>query len=130
MIGMVLREGLGSRLDGILDKLIHFVLFSQLSLLEILQPAIDLAENGFPVAPISAYHWEWGAADLMNPKNLYGKDMLLNNRAPRTGEIMRMPILAKTFKVSTNTDLYRVSFKVNKYTGVWGRGAGTSCTCR
>ena len=81
---------------------------SQLSLLEILQPAIDLAENGFPVAPISAYHWEWGAADLLNPKNRHGKDLLLNNRAPRAGEIMRMPTLAKTFKVrlSPAEDVY------------------------
>lgn len=79
----------------------YFNFLSQLSLLEILQPAIDLAENGFPVAPVTAFHWEWGAADLLDPKNRYGKDMLLSNRAPRAGEIMKMPVLANTLKVSS-----------------------------
>ena len=72
---------------------------TQLSLSELLQPAIDLAENGFPVAPVAAYFWEKGSPDLMKPSNRHGGDMLLSGRAPKTGEIMRMPNLAKTFKV-------------------------------
>jgi gamma-glutamyltranspeptidase len=25
---------------------------------QVLEPAIELAENGFPVTPITAYHWD------------------------------------------------------------------------
>ena len=72
---------------------------SQISFCEILQPAIELAEKGFPVAPITAHHWEKGLPDLYSPGNTHGQDLLLGGRAPRAGEIMKMPQLAKTFKV-------------------------------
>ena len=75
-------------------------LFFQFSLLEVLQPAIDLAEEGYPVAPIAAYLWEEGAAELRNPSNAHGRDMLLpDGNPPRAGDIMKMPHLAATFKV-------------------------------
>ena len=71
----------------------------QFSLLEILQPAIELAEHGFPVAPVAAHLWGRRSWTLTQPGNAHGTDMLLNGRAPKAGEIMRMPLLAKTFKV-------------------------------
>lgn len=71
----------------------------QLSLAEILQPAIDLAEQGFPVHCIAAEGWAADSACLMDTKNKHGKDMLLNGTCPRTGDVMKMPFLAKTFKV-------------------------------
>jgi len=36
----------------------------RLSLAAILQPAIDLAEQGFPVSPITADLWEQGVGQL------------------------------------------------------------------
>ncbi|XP_006820927.1 glutathione hydrolase-like YwrD proenzyme, partial [Saccoglossus kowalevskii] len=69
-----------------------------LSVREILEPAICLAEDGYPVHPICAYSWEKGSFLLKDPKNIYGGDMLLNGKAPRVGEIMKMPLLANTFK--------------------------------
>jgi len=33
----------------------------QLSVGDILQPAIDLAENGYPVAPVTAHLWSLGS---------------------------------------------------------------------
>ncbi|CAG8453788.1 11877_t:CDS:10 [Diversispora eburnea] len=58
----------------------------KLNLSEILQPAIDLAENGFPVSEISAWMWKKGEDLLMASPN--GGDMLINGHAPKTGEIM------------------------------------------
>ena len=40
-----------------------------------------------------------GSGWLTDPSNKHGKDMLLNGKAPRHGQIMKMPKLALTFKV-------------------------------
>lgn len=67
--------------------------------METLQPAIYLAEEGFPVAPVAAYLWGLGSVDLLHPDNTHGEDLLLGGRAPTTGEVMGMPLLANTFRV-------------------------------
>ena len=64
-----------------------------------MQPAIDLARDGFPVHPVAAYHWKEGIASLINPANKHGSDMLLNGEAPRAGDVMKMPHLTATFEV-------------------------------
>ena len=66
---------------------------------EILQSVIDLAEEGFPVAPIAAHMWEQGSRELLDPSNAHGGDMLLEGKPPKAGEIMKMPHLAATFRV-------------------------------
>jgi gamma-glutamyltranspeptidase/glutathione hydrolase len=67
----------------------------KLSLYDILEPAITLAENGYPVAPLTSLYWDRGSCDLASK---HGGDMLLEGRAPKAGEIMRMPHLANTFR--------------------------------
>ena len=71
----------------------------QVSMLDILNPAIALADKGFPVHPVAADMWKKGEKCLLH--NKFGRDMLLEGRAPRAGEIMRMPFLAQTFQVHT-----------------------------
>jgi gamma-glutamyltranspeptidase/glutathione hydrolase len=68
-----------------------------LSMADILAPAIRLAEEGFPVAPLTAYFWSRGA-DRQLKSALNGGELLLDGRAPRAGEIFRNPGLARTFK--------------------------------
>ncbi len=64
---------------------------------EILAPAIRLAEEGFPVAPITAYSWQRGAQrQLASAPN--GHELTINGRGPDAGEIFRNPGLARTFK--------------------------------
>ncbi|XP_048759135.2 glutathione hydrolase-like YwrD proenzyme isoform X2 [Ostrea edulis] len=70
----------------------------KLSMLQVLQPAIELAETGFPVQELTATSWSKGSYLLTDPNNIHGKDMLLNGQAPKHGEIMRFPLLANTFK--------------------------------
>lgn len=73
--------------------------FGTMKLSDVLQPAITLAEEGFPVHPVVAHHWGKGAHLLQAESNEHGGDMLMpDGQAPKAGEIMHMPKLAKTFK--------------------------------
>ena len=68
-----------------------------LSMSEILVPAIRLASEGFPVAPLTAYFWQRGAQrQLQSAPN--GHELTINGRGPNTGEIFRNPGLARTFE--------------------------------
>jgi gamma-glutamyltranspeptidase/glutathione hydrolase len=62
----------------------------------VLAPAIRLAEQGFPVAPITAFFWDRSVTRLNNA--LGGTELTLNGRAPRTGEIFCNPGLAHTLR--------------------------------
>lgn len=68
-----------------------------LPLPEILAPAIRLAEEGFPVAPVTAYFWQRGAEQQLCTA-LNGSEMTIEGRGPRAGETFRNPGLAKTLK--------------------------------
>ncbi|MBI4771040.1 MAG: gamma-glutamyltransferase family protein [Chloroflexi bacterium] len=62
-----------------------------------LSPAIRLAEEGFPVAPLTAYFWERGAERQLKTAP-GGQALTINGRGPRAGEIFRNPGLARTFR--------------------------------
>ncbi len=69
--------------------------FGNKHLADLLQPAISLAIEGFPVSPITAYFW--GRAAQNQLKNaLNGNEMLMNGQAPRAGQIFKNIGLAKT----------------------------------
>ncbi|KAI1609753.1 gamma-glutamyltransferase [Exophiala viscosa] len=71
----------------------------KLTLGEILQPAIELGEEGFPVSEISASMWKNGETKL-KAASPNGLEMLKpDGRSPRSGEIFRNPHLAKTLRV-------------------------------
>ncbi len=69
-----------------------------LSLAELLAPAIRLAEEGFPVAPLTSYFWRRGAENQLKTA-LHGREMTLDGRGPNPGEIFRNPGLARTFRL-------------------------------
>ena len=64
---------------------------------EILAPAIRLAMEGFPVAPVTANSWKWGAQGQLK-EALNGHELTIDGRAPLAGEIFRNPNLARTFQ--------------------------------
>ncbi len=68
------------------------------SMSEILAPAIRLADDGFPVSPLTSYFWSRGA-DRQLKSALNGSEMTIDGRAPKAGEIFRNPGLAKTLSV-------------------------------
>jgi gamma-glutamyltranspeptidase/glutathione hydrolase len=66
-----------------------------MSMRDVLAPAIRLAEEGFPVAPITAYFWQRGAErQLVNSRG--GRELTIDGRGPRAGEVMRLPTLARS----------------------------------
>ncbi len=68
--------------------------FGRMTLAEALQPAIEIAEQGFAMTPAIARGWA-GQADLLATQGPAGQDMLLNGVAPRAGEIWTNPLLAR-----------------------------------
>ncbi|OLS25364.1 MAG: putative gamma-glutamyltransferase YwrD [Candidatus Heimdallarchaeota archaeon LC_3] len=73
--------------------------FGSLTIEEVLQPAINLAENGYPVSPVVALSWKSGEKQLRHGPN--AKELMINNRAPNPGELMKIPTLAKTMRAIT-----------------------------
>jgi len=64
---------------------------------EVLSPAIRLAQEGFPVAPITAYYWKRGLKRQLKHA-LGGLELSLSGRAPKPGELFRNPGLACTLQ--------------------------------
>jgi gamma-glutamyltranspeptidase/glutathione hydrolase len=64
---------------------------------DVLTPAIRLAEEGYPVAPITARAWIEGVERQLI-KSPGGIELTIEGRAPRPGEIFRNPGLSNTLK--------------------------------
>ncbi|HJS17464.1 MAG TPA: gamma-glutamyltransferase [Anaerolineales bacterium] len=65
---------------------------------EILAPAIRLAREGFPVAPVTAHAWQSGAqGQLKTAPN--GLELTIDGRAPRSGEVFRNLNLGRTLEL-------------------------------
>jgi gamma-glutamyltranspeptidase/glutathione hydrolase len=71
-------------------------LFGIMTMGEALAPAIRLAEEGFPVSPVTARAWGLGVPQLMNGP--HGDELLKDGEAPRAGGLMRNRYLARTFR--------------------------------
>ncbi len=69
----------------------------RMSIAQVLGPAIRLAEQGFPVAPITAFFWERGAKSCLAAAP-NGGELTIDGRAPRPGEIFRNAGLARTLR--------------------------------
>jgi gamma-glutamyltranspeptidase/glutathione hydrolase len=60
----------------------------------VLQPAIAYARDGYPVSELIAASWQRGEAKLRRLPS--GLELLPGGRAPRLGEVVRLPELART----------------------------------
>ena len=69
--------------------------FGKLDMTEILEPAINYANNGFPVSELISYYWNASARFLKKYPN-FEKIYMPNGHAPAEGEIFKNPYLAKT----------------------------------
>ena len=73
--------------------------YGSMELAEVLQPAIELAENGFPVTPIIAGQWA-GLVDLLSEDPGATATYLIDGeRAPRAGEWFTNPDLARSLRM-------------------------------
>lgn len=69
-----------------------------MSLGRVLEPAIAYARDGYPVSEVIADYWARGERKLAATPSA-AQAFLLNGRAPRAGEMMRLPDLARTFEI-------------------------------
>ncbi|MFC4271418.1 gamma-glutamyltransferase [Sneathiella chungangensis] len=71
--------------------------YGSMDFADLLAPAIDYAENGFPVTQRTSLDWEMGVKRLL--KNKAASDLYLKGgKAPAAGSIWRLPKLAATLK--------------------------------
>lgn len=77
----------------------------KLSMEQILKPAIELGERGFPISELASYYWR-RSEHLIRDASPNFAEMLKKDpnardgcRAPKTGEIMKNPTLANTFRL-------------------------------
>ena len=69
----------------------------RLPLADVFEPAIRMAEQGFPVAPLTAEFWQSGVERQLS-RAPGGQELMLDGRAPRAGELFRNPGLARTLR--------------------------------
>jgi gamma-glutamyltranspeptidase/glutathione hydrolase len=67
--------------------------FGKKKMNEVLAPAIQIAEDGYPVTEWIAQHFA-SNVDLLRDNEAAAKTFLISDRAPRLGEVMRNPDLA------------------------------------
>lgn len=70
--------------------------FGRLSLETVLGPAIRLADEGCPVSEVAARWWAAGAEELLS-RTRHGRELMIDGRAPRPGELFRNPGLVSVF---------------------------------
>ena len=70
--------------------------YGSMPLANILEPAIAYAEDGFPVSDIIA--WLWDSTIPRLSQHPSGSELMLDGRAPRHGEVVRLPELARTLR--------------------------------
>lgn len=71
--------------------------YGTMKLADLLRPAIDTAEDGFPVIEKAAEDWNAEVKKLRQTPAA-AANYLIDGRAPRPGEIFRQPNLARTFR--------------------------------
>ncbi|KAJ6574993.1 gamma-glutamyltranspeptidase [Mycena capillaripes] len=69
----------------------------KVSVADVLEPAIRLAEEGVPVSEIHSLSWQ-NSENLIKNASPNGDEMLLNGKAPLQGQIIKLPNLAQTFR--------------------------------
>ena len=69
--------------------------FGSRPMVELLDPAIRYAREGFPVTELIAYYWDRSVPRLSQFPG-FTKQFTVDGRAPRKGEIWRNPFLANT----------------------------------
>jgi gamma-glutamyltranspeptidase/glutathione hydrolase len=70
--------------------------FGTMEINEVLQPAIQIAEEGFPVSPFISFMWKLNQTKLK--RSQFGAELLIDNKTPKIGQIFKNPNLAQVFR--------------------------------
>jgi gamma-glutamyltranspeptidase/glutathione hydrolase len=71
--------------------------FGKLSLAQVLAPAVQYAEQGFPVGEVVSVYWK-DSERILKEDALTAKTFLPNGQSPKVGEIFRNPELAWSYR--------------------------------
>lgn len=71
--------------------------FGRLPMADLLAPAIDYAEQGFPLTQLVAYYWNRSVPFLQKFPG-FKETFMPGGKAPQEGEVFRNPRLAKTYR--------------------------------
>ncbi len=71
--------------------------YGTMSLAQVLVPAIQLAQHGFPVTEVIAHTWQMNSAKL-RPNAAAARTYLRGGKAPEPGDVIVQPDLARTFR--------------------------------
>ena len=71
--------------------------FGSLEMKDVLEPAINYAENGFPVTELVSHYMTLSSKFYSKYPN-FKETFTINGRAPQKGQIFKNPFLAKTLK--------------------------------
>src|SRR5215813_12309472 len=72
--------------------------YGTMKLSDLLQPAIELADNGFPVMEKTAEDWGY-EVDKLKRNRAAQENYLVEGRSPRAGEIFKQKNLARTLRI-------------------------------
>ncbi len=70
--------------------------FGKMPMTKILQPAIDYANNGFPVSELIAHYWQKSVPSLSLQVGSFKTTFTINGKGPKKGQIFKNPELAST----------------------------------
>lgn len=73
--------------------------YGTISLADALEPAIRMAEGGFPASPVIVDFWEGAAEMLARDEGARATFLIDGERAPRTGEWFSNPDFARTLRL-------------------------------
>jgi gamma-glutamyltranspeptidase/glutathione hydrolase len=75
--------------------------FGSMKMSSILKPAIEYAENGFPVTELVSYYMELASNNFHNYPN-FKETYFINGASPKKGELFKNLDLANTLKIISN----------------------------
>ena len=77
--------------------------FGSLPLATIAAPAVGYAREGFPVSPSIAFRWDFEVGVLATQPG-FAEAFMIDGRAPRVGEVFRLPALADSIELIVATE--------------------------
>jgi gamma-glutamyltranspeptidase/glutathione hydrolase len=78
--------------------------FGSLPLSDLLQPAIEIAERGYALAPVVAHKWAAAIPEIQHQPG-FAQAFMPHGRAPEIGEIFRFQAAARTLRKIANSSV-------------------------